>query len=89
MSHHEHLLTCEIINNKFVSICYQNRKCMKKELKDIKCLIPIDSFNMKYEQTGLLIGSNGIFYFSVDAGEYGYDLAQCWYDEIMQKISQC
>ncbi len=87
MAYYDYLLHVDIINKKFISICFENKKCNKKEFKNIKCLIPIEQFNMKYEQNNLLIGSNGQFYYSIDAGENGYDTAQDWYDLILSKLS--
>jgi hypothetical protein len=88
MSHQypEYVMRCEIINNKFLSVEFENKKSLKKDFKQVNCLIPLEHLSMKYEQYSVILGSHGQFYFSLEAEQYEYGKAQEWYAEILNKL---
>ena len=87
MSYPEYVLNCEIINNKYISIKLENIRCLKKEHRLVSCLLPLQHINIKYEQSSVLLGSHGKFYFSLDADNCDYNKAQEWYDIILSKLN--
>jgi hypothetical protein len=71
-------------NNKYLDITTEDINQRKREYKTLKCLVPMDSINVKYEHTRVHIGNNGKFYFVLDAPFY--DTAIEWYDQIIDAL---